>query len=261
MNEQQSGQTKSEPVSIAMIAGLHLEIAPLLGLLDVRRTATGNGFKYHNCFLNDIRIVVCEKAVGENRAKSATNAVIDVFDPEWILSVGISGALLEPMLVGHIAVANGLVRARRPDPIDVPVGMESDPAGGLFVGRICTTDHIVRTREEKQALHDQTGAIAVDMESFAVAQTARQRGKNVMAIRSISDTMEKDLPPEVLAIFGGKGTIRMGALAGTLFKRPGSVKELWKIREDAVTAARSLARFVLGVLPQLTSVSENSRNP
>lgn len=261
MNDQQSGNPQSEPVSVAVIAALHLEISPLLDRLNVKRTVSGNGFKYHNCFLDDTRIVVCEKAVGQQRAKVATNAVIDAFDPEWILSAGISGALIEEMQVGQIAVANSLVRDDGEQEIAIPVGMESDSTSGLFVDRICTTDHIVRTREEKQSLREVTGAIAVDMESYAVVHTARQRKKKVMAIRAISDTLEKDLPPEVLAIFGGKGTIRMGALAGTLFKRPGSMKDLWKIREDAVTASRSLARFVLGVIPQLASSSVKSENP
>ena len=258
MNPESETESTQPPVDVAIVVALSLEAAPLLESLDFRKTVSGNGLKYRNCFLGEQRIVVCEGAVGQKRARQATDAVIDAFDPQWILSVGISGGMIDGMKIGNIAVANSVVATDHKEEIEIPVGMPSDPKQGLYVDRICTASEIVRTGEEKRTLHEKTKAIAVDMESFAVVQTARKRDKNVMAIRAISDTLDVDLPPEVLAIFGEKGTIRTGALVGSIFKRPGSVKDLWKIRENAVHASESLAKFVIGVIPQLTR-SVNSK--
>jgi adenosylhomocysteine nucleosidase len=130
---------------------------------------------------------------------------------------------------------------------------ESNPTGGLYVGRILTADEMVRTAQRKQQLADQHQAIAVDMESLAVAQIARDRQKNFMAIRAISDDMSADLPPEVLSVVGNTGAIRFGAALGSLIKRPESAREMWHLRGNAKIAAESLATFLDGVVHQLCS--------
>jgi adenosylhomocysteine nucleosidase len=72
-----------------------------------------------------------------------------------------------------------------------------------------------------------------------------------MAVRAISDDLSADLPPEVLAILGAKGTIRAGAVLGSLIKRPGSAKDMWKLRENAALAARRLAPLLKDIVTHL----------
>ncbi|MEW4489020.1 5'-methylthioadenosine nucleosidase [Thalassoglobus sp. JC818] len=243
--------SQSPRVTVVVIAALSLETAPLLSRLDVRKSVTGNGYKFRNCFVDSTRVIVVEGGAGRERARGAANAAIDAFSPDWVLSIGLSGGLRESMKTGHIVVANEVVDSNGPQEIQIPIEMQDSPAEGLHVGRVCTVDRIVRTIEQKKQLRSATEAIAVDMESLAVASTCRERHVPFMVIRSISDSLEADLPSEVLAIFGNKGTIRAGALVGSLFKRPECVKDLWKIREQATAAAKSLATFLLGVFPQL----------
>ncbi|TWT58525.1 5'-methylthioadenosine/S-adenosylhomocysteine nucleosidase [Thalassoglobus neptunius] len=245
-------RSESASVTVVVIAALSLETAPLLRQLDVRKSVNGNGFKFRNCFLDSTRVIVVEGGAGRERARGATNAAIDAFSPDWVLSVGLSGGLRESMKTGHIVVANEVVDSNGPQEIRIPIEMEDSPGEGLHVGRVCTVDRIVRTVEQKKQLRNATEAIAADMESLAVASTCRERQVPFMVIRSISDALDADLPSEVLAIFGNKGTIRAGALVGSLFKRPECVKDLWQIREQATSAAKSLATFLLGVFPQLT---------
>jgi adenosylhomocysteine nucleosidase len=111
--------------------------------------------------------------------------------------------------------------------------------------------HIVRTAAEKQALGETTGALAVDMESVTVAQVARDARMRFMAVRVISDDATTDLPPEVLAILGPTGSVRAGAVAGALWKRFSSAKDMWRMREQATQAAERLAVFLDGVVSQL----------
>lgn len=239
--------------TIGIVCALHLEVAPLLEQLNPTRTQSGNGLKYYDCALGELRIVVVEGGMGKQRASEATHALIDAFAPSWILSIGLSGALVPEIKKRHIVVGNALVSQSGQGEIRLRINMESHPQDGLHVGKLCMASHIVRTREEKQELHHRTQAIAVDMESLAVAQICKERDTGFMAIRAISDDLSADLPPEVLAIFGPKGTIRAGALLGTLFKRPSSVKDLWKIREEAVAASQQLAKFAITALPQLAN--------
>ena len=104
---------------------------------------------------------------------------------------------------------------------------------------------------EKRALAERWGAIAVDMESLAVAQIARDTKTRFLAVRSISDDLSEDLPPEVLAVTGSTGTTRLGAALTSIWKRPGSIKDMWRLRESAQVASEQLANFLDGVVKQL----------
>lgn len=250
MTEHDAGSAKC---TIGIVCALHLEVAPLLEKLNPQRTQSGNGLKFFDCELNGTRLVVVEGGVGYRRATQATNALIDALSPSWILSVGLSGALVAEVSQGDLVVGNSMILSNNLDEISQTLNFPADAEKGWHVGRLCTTDHIVRTCDEKRELHDRTGAIAVDMESHAVATVCKSRDINFMGVRVISDDLTEDLPPEVLAIFGPNGTVRTGALVGTLFKRPSSVKDLWKLRESAVSASRKLAKFLIPILNQLNS--------
>jgi len=52
----------------------------------------------------------------------------------------------------------------------------------------------------------------------------------------------------VLAATPGR---RIGAALGSLWKRPASYKDLWRLREQALYASERLAKFLDGVIEQL----------
>jgi len=131
------------------------------------------------------------------------------------------------------------------------LSLESDVENGLHVGRLLTADEMVRTVEQKRQLHEDCEAIAVDMESLAVAQVAAETKTGFMAVRVISDDMSADLPSEVLSIIGDTGAVRVGAALTSIFKRPESVKDMLHLRTNAQAAAKSLATFLDGVVHQL----------
>jgi adenosylhomocysteine nucleosidase len=151
-------------------------------------------------------------------------------------------------------VANEIVGLNS-EPLQIDLGMASDPASGLHVGRTLTVDKMIRTIEEKRALAEQTGAIAVDMETLAVATVCRQTKTRFMAVRAISDDLSTDLSPEILSLVGDTGAIRFGAVIGSLWKRPSSIKDMWRMREHAMDASEKLASFLVGTVTQLHSAT------
>ena len=91
------------------------------------------------------------------------------------------------------------------------------------------------------------------MESFAIAKLCHERKTRFMAVRAVSDDLTADLPSEVLSLVGETGSVRVGAVIGALWKRPGSYKDLWRLRENAILASERLASFLDGVVRQLHS--------
>jgi len=238
---------------IGIVCALHLEVAPFLSRTRQLKTESGNGFHFRGCRWNEIQICVVEGGTGDQRARQATQALIDAFRPPYVLSVGFSGALVPELKKGEIVVADGVTSADGQTRLAIDIQMAADPAHGLHVGHLCMTDHIVRQVSEKRALAETTGAIAVDMESLGVARVCQERGVRFLAVRVISDDLSSDLPPEVLALLGPKGSIRAGALFGSILKRPGCVKDLWALRESAQLAAERLGQFLPGVIEQLAA--------
>lgn len=238
---------------IGIVCALKLELAEYLEQCDRVRKYVGGEFTFRGGFSGsdwDIRIVLVEAGTGPERARRATQALIDAHTPKWILSAGFSGALHPDLKLGDVVVANSIVDAAG-DELQVDAKMTPDPERGWHVGRIVMTDQIVRTVAEKQILYEKTKALAVDLESLAVAQVCQQTKTRFLAVRTISDDLSHDLPPEVMSVFGGTGSLRAGAIAGALWKRPGSVKDMWRLREQATLASQRLAQFLTSIVPTL----------
>ncbi len=250
MPESSASANDKAHADIGIVCALHIEIAPFLERCERVRKYKGDSFVFRGGRYGDIKIAVVETGTGFARARRATQALIDAHTPKWILSAGFSGALDPKMKVGNIVVADVVCDVHGQELVQNS-NMPANPDAGLFVGRILNTDEIVRTVEEKQRLAHEHGAIAVDMESLAVAQVAAETHTKYLAVRVISDDMSADLPPEVLSVLGATGTYRVGAAVGAVWKRPGAVKDLWKLREAAHLAADRLALFLDGVVAQL----------
>lgn len=235
---------------VGLVCALPREIQPFLDRCEHVKKYTGGSYVFRGGFLDRIKVATVQTGVGFARARAATQALIDAHSPPWVISVGYSGALQTGMKVGDIVVATSIADLHGQE-IKNDVHFPEDPEHGLYVGRIINTDQIVRTVDEKLELGKQQDALAVDLESLAVAQVCQAEKKGFMAVRVISDDCSADLPVEVMSILGESGAVRAGAALGAVFKRPESVKEMWKMRGDASRAATRLASFLDGVVTQL----------
>lgn len=243
----------SAHADVGIVCALKLELAEYLEKCDRVRKYTGGDFTFRGGFTGrdwDIRVVVVEAGTGAERARRATQALVDAHTPTWILSAGFSGALHPDLQLADIVIANSIVDTQGEE-LRVDVRMAPDPERGWHVGRILMANEIVRSVADKQLLAEQTDALAVDLESLAVAQVCQRNKTRFMAVRTISDDLSHDLPSEVLSVFGGTGSLRAGAIAGALWKRPSSMKDMWRLRENAQRASERLARFLNYIVPSL----------
>ncbi|MBW3539322.1 MAG: 5'-methylthioadenosine nucleosidase [Planctomycetes bacterium] len=250
MPESAEPSADASHADIGVVCALARETGALLDRCEKVRKYTGGQFVFRGGRYDDIRLAIVESGLGFARARRATQALIDAHTPPWVLSCGFSGALRPEMKVGDIVVADSIVDTHGQS-LTLEMSMPTEGRSGLHCGRLVTSDEMVRTVREKQELAERYDAIAVDMESLAVAQVCRDTGTRFLAIRVISDDLSADLPPEVLTVFGGTGSVRFGAVVGSIWKRFGSIKDLWRLREQANEAAKRLATFLDGVLVQL----------
>jgi adenosylhomocysteine nucleosidase len=235
---------------VGFVHATAMELAPFLDRCERVRKYVGGDFVFRGGLFGQIRIALAQSGMGPKPARRAAQALIDGHSPRWVISAGFSGALDPQMKVGDIVVANSIVDVEGTE-LKIDMNMPANPAAGLYVGRLLMVDRIVRSVAEKKSLAERLGAIAVDMESLAVAQVCHDAKARFLAVRVVSDDMSADLPAELLSVVGSSGTVRLGAVAGAIFKRFGSVKDLWRLREQGIGAADRLATFLEGVVTQL----------
>ena len=93
---------------------------------------------------------------------------------------------------------------------------------------------------EKAALFQRTGAIAVDMESAAVAAVAKEAGVPFMAVRAIADSVDMTIPQ--CALSNEFGRLNVSSLLKGLAKQPFDLFTLFRLGRSFLAAQKTLAR-------------------
>jgi len=235
---------------IGLVSALKIELAPFLQRCLAPKKYTGGEFTFRGGRYDEARVAIVESGPGFARARRATHALIEAHTPSYVVSCGFSGGLRPELKIGHIVMANAITDTHGHD-MSLTFKPPEQLPPGVHAGRLVVADELVRTTEEKTALGEAHDALAVDLESLAVAQACHEKGVGFMAVRVISDDLDTDLPPEIHSVLAATPGRRIGAALGSLWKRPGSYKDLWQLREQARFAAEQLARFLDGVIEQL----------
>jgi len=94
----------------------------------------------------------------------------------------------------------------------------------------------------KALAFSQTGAVAADMESSAVAEVASAARVPFLVVRAIVDTAQDALPEVALSAAGaGEERLRLSRLLATLARTPGELPALIRLAHRYRTASRALA--------------------
>jgi len=99
----------------------------------------------------------------------------------------------------------------------------------------------VASIDTKRVLFRETGAAAVDMESYAIAELASARRLPFLAVRVIVDGAADRLPRPVAAAADAAGSLRIGRLLAALASAPFEIAPLLRLARRYRTASRSLA--------------------
>lgn len=128
-----------------------------------------------------------------------------------------------------------------------------NPAASRYVvGKLLTVSKPIFDSKLKQQLAAQHEALAADMETFAVAQTASAASIPFLALRVVLDDCRQALPAAVTASCDAFGTLPVRALLQACWQRPALVPELVALarsRSRAASSLRILARIFHNLTP------------
>ncbi|WP_320174822.1 phosphorylase [Maridesulfovibrio sp.] len=188
--------------------------------------------------------------IGITRAAEAAE-LLCAEKPDLILSIGVSGGLAAGLETGTLVTATSI----HSDIAEFDSWFEGNGDSRLRselipscreiqCGKLITAKEAVLTPQDKLFMHERTGALAVDMESIAVAQAAKNTGIPFGCIRAISDDSKRGIPQESLAGVDESGKTQLGPILKAIMKRPSLIFELIPMGRDYSKALKALEQIL-----------------
>ena len=197
---------------IGIIGAMDEEISVILSEMNNISEYNINNIKFYKGKIYDKDLVLVKSGIGMVNASIITTLLIKEFDVNKILFSGVAGSLNKNINVGDIVIADSLVEYMfDATEFGYEIGqiprMENSvfksenllnkisdilKKDSIFYGKILSGDKFVSNLEEKEKIGKKFDALAVDMESAAVAHCAYILGVEFAIIRSISDSLNSD---------------------------------------------------------------------
>lgn len=208
------------------------------------------------------RLIMVQAGIGSGRAAAGARALMQQYRPQLLMSFGFAGGLVPELARGTLVVADRLVsedpeaRAYEVDQGLVDQLLSAARFERLPVQRgvVVTATHAVTSEASKVALAQTSGASAVDMETWGIAQVACQAGIPWVAVRAIVDAVADPLPLACMTALDSNGRVMLGRLSREIWRSPRVIGDLFWLAQCTALARRRLSRL-LRHLPPFPSLS------
>lgn len=156
---------------------------------------------------------------------------------------GVSGGLDPDLSSGRLVLASEVIDEggkRWPVDLSLHQALNACFGRGICSGAILTTAAPLLTTAQKALWFERCKALAVDMESAAVARVAAASGRPFFAIRAICDEATRSVPAALFEMVDELGRPRPVKLIGSLLRQPSLVPVLIRMQGDFGRALQAL---------------------
>jgi adenosylhomocysteine nucleosidase len=224
-------------------AGGRVDPRPILivtGLVQEARIAAGPGMA-----------VICSSS--DPKQLRALLTTLDPTSIRGVISFGVAGGLDPSLKTGDVVVATEVMAGdtRWLAGLSLTEAQIASIALGrrrVVRGLLAGVEELVGASACKAALHSETGAAAVDMESHIAAAYAAEFGIPFAALRVISDPAHRALPVVARKAIKPNGDLDLRQIVGSVVRNPRTLRALVSTGIDFNRALRSL-RGCRGFLP------------
>lgn len=236
-----------------MITGIVVALPEELTTLTSKKIDKGR------CLFITDKLLVVYSGAGHVNAKSASELLV-AKGATRLISWGCAAALSASLKPGDLILADELIDAG-----NVVMGTSADwlayaknslaKFAVIHSGRLVESTSIVSSSKEKKQLHSTTGAIALDMESVAVARVAKQHILPFLTIRVIADPVNMDLPRAIHYSLNDQGEMELRKLLLFLFLHPAELPGLIKLGFH-FNAAKKTLKSIAGHLDKVIDFNQ-----
>ena len=213
-----------------MITGIIAALPEELSILTAKKLAKGSVARVGD------NILVIYSGAGAENARLAAEFLLKQ-GANQLISWGCAAALKASFKPGDLVLANccvdadkAVVELNNKDWVNaVNTLLANQLTKAIFIGKLAESKTIVATCQDKTMFADETGAIAVDMESVAIAKVAQEQHIPFLSIRAIADPLAMDLPKAISHALNDEGDVEMAKLMVYLIGHPAELPGLVKL--------------------------------
>lgn len=198
-------------MKIGIIGAMPEEVASLIEEMNIEKKVTKARMEFNHGYIYNKEVVIVVSGIGKVNAAVCTQILVDDFQVDAVINVGIAGGIGTNIYPGDIVVATDLVQhdmdttSFGDKPGQIPnmevfdfkcdenlVNLAMKACNEIkdinsFKGRIVSGDQFIANIDKIRWLNEEFGALSCEMEGASIAQVAYLNNKPFVVIRSISD--------------------------------------------------------------------------
>jgi nucleoside phosphorylase len=194
------------------------------------------------------KVLLALSGIGPERARTAGKLLL-AHGATALLSWGTAAALDSNLAPGSLILPKTMIAA---DETVFPVCPEwhdrlrKQLSGSfkIYTGTMVESPAVLFNSNDKHALFERSGGIAVDMESAAIAAVAYEAGIPLMIVRCIADSADMAVPQRLVYIMEDAGGLRQLRLLVSVTMHPREWSTIARLATGFYAARKTLARIV-----------------
>lgn len=213
---------------VAILTACGHEAALVRRLLYQRRHVASPAGRLWQGQLHDQPVLLLQCGIGAARACQAVAWLCQYIELAGVLSVGFAGGLQVDLTTGDALLCTRLLAEETEEVTFTPDARLAHIAAMAiaqttvvsYAGPLLSTTSVIGYAAVKQVIGRLSGALAVDMESYSIGQTARQHAVPFAVLRTIFDTANEDFTLPAAGCTTAMGDLQPSKLAGCLVAQP-----------------------------------------
>ena len=202
--------------NIGIIGAMNEEIVLLKEKADIISSKEIVGLEFHMGKMHGNSVVLVCSGIGKVNAAVCTQLLIDMYGVDYVINVGVAGALVKELNIGDIVISSDVVQHDMDccgfgyEPGIIPrlgcsffvadpelvrmarEACESVTKKKAIVARIASGDQFISDSAAKSRIRNTFKACCVEMEGAAIAQTSWLNKIPFVIIRAISDKANEE---------------------------------------------------------------------
>lgn len=250
---------------IAVFFALRQELASLKPHINILKKIRHAHAIFYQAEFCGFPITLVQAGVGKN-VSEIIHQLSKNFSIQFMISSGFAGSVNPLVGVGDLVIGKHVFSSLQEiseervcigsalpcdaSAVELAVKISSIDSLKFHCGDVLSVDKIIRQSALKKHIGKQTSAIAVDMESFAIAERAHALGVPFIVVRAISDGVDEDMEIGENMVTKGGG-VNISATARYLINKPHRIPYLNRLRKQTRLATNTLSAFFPNFITQI----------
>lgn len=228
---------------IIVFAAMQCEFCSLPKRLKMSRKNDCSGFTVFEGGCGDAELILVRMGVGAVAAQRAVTAVLERYSPQFVLSIGLAGAVINEFALGDLVVCEKVFyQDFQPISSDPTFAQLAFKGGKVSIcsNNSLTVDQVVVTPQAKRRIAKLFSVGVIEMESYLIGKIAARHKLPFLVVRVVSDTVN-----ERIADFNHP------------LKMLCTPTEWWRLGRSFLHGRKALKSLDLFLLPFLEEVAAN----